>query len=76
MPKLLPFPRRTVQRLAVSVLLLTASRERLSRPEPWINRPRPSEPLGNMLQRLARKRPVAVLVLESIVADLLELDDP
>lgn len=72
MAKLIPFPARRVRRLAESVLLLADSRERLSKPKLWIDRPLPPEPLGNMLQRLARKRPAAVLVLENVVADMLK----
>lgn len=72
MPKLVLFPANAIQHAADSLLALTASRERLSKPEVWPNRPTPPEPLGNMLQRLALKRPIAVLVLENLVADLLK----
>ena len=71
MAKLIPFPARRVHRTAEIVLLLTSSREMLCGPAPWSNRPAPTEPLGNMLQRLALVRPTAVLVLENIVADIL-----
>jgi len=72
MAKLIPFPARRVRRYAERLLILSASRESLSRPEVWTQRPVPSEPLGNMLQRLALQRPAVVLVLENIVADMLD----
>jgi hypothetical protein len=76
MAKLLAFPARSVRARAKRLLRLTASRERLNKPTPWEGRPVLREPLGNMLQRLARVRPHAVLVLESIVADMLrQLED-
>lgn len=68
----IPFPARRIHSTAERLLILSASREMLSRPQVWINRPGPREPLGNMLQRLALIRPAAVLVLESVVADMLE----
>jgi hypothetical protein len=71
MAKLLPFPARSVRVRSKRLLRLTVSRERLNRPNPWEGRPIPREPLGNMLQRLARARPHAVLVLENIVAEML-----
>jgi len=74
MAKLVPFPTRRVTRFAERLLVLSASRERLSKPA-WANRPVPSEPLGNMLQRLALQRPVAVLLLENIVAEMLAMID-
>jgi len=73
MTKLIPFPARRVRRFAVWLLVLSASRERLSRPVVWARRPVPPEPLGNMLQRLALQSPALVLLLENLVADLLEL---
>lgn len=69
--KLIPFPVGHVRRIAVRLLLLSASRASLNRPEMWKNRPTPPESLGNMLQRLMLRRPVALLVLESIVAEML-----
>ncbi len=72
MSKLIPFPARRVQRFAERLLILTASCEMLSRPELWTHRPVPPEPLGNMLQRLALRRPAVVLLLENVVADMLE----
>lgn len=71
MSKLLPFPARRVQRFAERLLILSASRESLSRPALWASRPVSPEPLGNMLQRLALHRPAVVLLLESVVAELL-----
>jgi len=61
-----------MQRFAVQLLVLTASRERLSRPAVWVDRPAPPQSLGNMLQSLALKRPAAVLVLEHVVANMLD----
>lgn len=76
MTKLIRFPASGVQTFAVRLLILSASRESLSRPIHWINRPMPPELLGNMLQRLAVLRPATVLLLENIVADMLEhIDD-
>lgn len=72
MKKLIRFPARRVQRSAEKMLILSASRAQLSRPASWPDRPVPTEPLGNMLQRLALKRPAAVLLLENLVADMLE----
>jgi len=72
MTKLFVFPACRVRQTAVRLLLLSASRVTLNRPEPWINRPVPRESLGNMLQLLALRRPAAVLVLENIVADMLD----
>jgi hypothetical protein len=74
MAKVVPFPTRRVVRFAERLLVLSASRERLSKPA-WANRPVPAEPLGNMLQRLALQRPVAVLLLENIVAEMLAMID-
>lgn len=71
MPKLLPFPAHRVQHTARSLLRLTASRKQLGKTAWWRNRPDPPEPLGNMLQRLAKHRPEVVLVIESVVAELL-----
>ncbi len=69
---LIPFPARRVQRTAERLLILSASRETLSRPEAWTNRPVPPESLGNMLQTLQRRRPAAVLVFENVVAEMLD----
>jgi len=44
-----------------------ASRASLSRPAPA---PQPAS-LGNLLQHLARKRPVAVVALETLVGNML-----
>jgi hypothetical protein len=71
MPKLLPFPTRRVQSLAERLLIFGASRERLSKPIAWINRPVPPEPVGNMLQRLALLQPHTALLVENLIADLL-----
>lgn len=71
MKKLIPFPVSRVQRYAVRLLLLSASRESLNRPIRWINRPIPRESLGNMLQQLALLRPATVLLLENIVGEML-----
>jgi hypothetical protein len=71
MPKLIPFPASDVQTFAERLLILSASCDQLRKPEPWANRPAPPEALGNMLQRLALRRPLLVLVLENIVADVL-----
>jgi hypothetical protein len=73
--KLIPFPARRVQRFAARLLICSASRERLSPPLMWTDRPVPPEPLGNMLQRLALERPRVVLLLENIVADMLTTID-
>lgn len=71
MAKQIPFPARHVKKMAAWLLLCSASRESLSRPGTWANRPAPPEPLGNMLQRLVLIRPHVVLVLESVVAEAL-----
>ena len=71
MAKRLPYPARQIQQDAADALALTAIRERLSKPETWLNPPEPPERLGNMLQQLARKRPAAVVVLENLVAEML-----
>lgn len=76
MAPLLPFPAEQIRRFTKRLLILSASRESLSRPVQWTNRPVPVEPLGNMLQRLARTHPRVVLLLENIVADILAwIDD-
>lgn len=75
MAKLIPFPARRLLRTSALVLNLAASWEITNKPDTWPNRPVPPERLGNMLQRLARKRPAAVLVLENLVADMLEQID-
>lgn len=69
MAKLVPFPIRRVKQSAASVL--TLSELYATSNVDWKNRPVPPEQLGNMLQRLARTRPAAVLVLENLVAELL-----
>jgi len=71
----IPFPARRIHRTAERLLILSASRESLSRPAVWAHHP-VREPLGNMLQRLVVKRPAAVLVLEHLVADMLAQLDP
>jgi hypothetical protein len=71
MAPVLRFPARRVKTYAAWLLNSTASRDQLSKPHAWIDRPVPPEPLGNMLQRLARERPVLVLLLENIAAELL-----
>jgi len=75
MRNLLPFPARSVRARAKRLLRLTVSRERLNKPTLWADQPVPRESLGNMLQRLARLRPHAVLVLESIVVEMLRQVD-
>ncbi len=60
-----------MQHFAERLLILSASREALNTPKVWTNQPARREPLGNMLQRLALVRPVAVLVLENVVAEML-----
>jgi hypothetical protein len=72
MPKLIPFPADRVKKCADSLLICSASRETFSKPIKWADRPEPPEALGNMLQQLVRQRPAAVLLLENIVADMLE----
>lgn len=72
MPKMIPFPFQHVQQSAASLLALTASHEKLKKPQVWVHHDPPPEPLGNMLQRLALRRPVMVLLIESIVAELLK----
>lgn len=71
MPKVVPFPTRRVQQTAAYVLQLSAS-SASRKPVPWTNRPDPPETLGNMLQTLARLQPATVLVLESMVAEILQ----
>jgi len=69
---LLPFPARQVRETAIR--LLAASRgTSLSKPRPWINRPEPSEAIGNLLQRLVVLQPAAVLLIENVVADMVEM---
>jgi hypothetical protein len=70
MPNVIPFPARRVRRFAEWLLISSASHERLSKPEPWTNRPQPPEPLGNMLQRIALQHPALVLLFESVVAEV------
>ena len=71
MPPVIRFPARRVKTYAAWLLNYSASRDRLSKPHAWIDRPVPPEPLGNMLQRLALERPVLVLLLENIAAEIL-----
>jgi len=71
MPKLIPFPTRHVQRCAARLVIWSASRDPLSKPAPWSDRPMPPASLGNMLQQLAKQRPVLVLLFESVVAEIL-----
>jgi hypothetical protein len=75
MNKLIPFPTRRVQTFVDCLLISSASITTLSRPTKWGDRPVPSEPLGNMLQRLAIHRPGIVLLLENVVADILKRID-
>lgn len=72
MAKLVPFPAQRVWQTAERLLILSASPERLNAPEAWPDRPVPPKPLGNMLQHLALLRPAAVLVLENVVANMLD----
>jgi len=76
MPNLIPFPASCVRRLAARLVILTASRDTLSAPLVWRNRPAPPERLGNMLQHLARRRPVLVLLFENLIAEVLAQIDP
>jgi len=69
---LIPFPARRVRRFAERLLSLSASPDQLRKPQLWIDRPVPPEPLGSMLQRLALHRPGLVLLFENVVADMLE----
>lgn len=63
---------RRFYRTASSLLTLCDSYEkaRLSKPS-WRARPDPPESLGNLLQQIAVKRPVVVLVFESLAAEIL-----
>jgi plasmid stabilization system protein ParE len=69
MAKVLPFPsrRRPRHEAAAYVLALSTRCERSSAPP---RRPREPERLGNLLQRLTRKRPAVVFVIEKVVADI------
>lgn len=72
MPKLLPFPVQSVRQSAT--LLLAASRTlSFSKPQPWANRPEPPETIGNLLQRLVVLQPAAYLLIENVVADMVEI---
>jgi len=71
MPKLIQFRRRPIRDAALYALTLTANLER-SNGRTEIGPLDPPERLGNLLQRLTQKRPAAVHVIESIVADMLK----
>jgi hypothetical protein len=65
----IPFPAKHIEQHAASMLTLSASSEIQN--AVWIDRPVPPEALGNMLQALLHKRPVAVLLLGNLVAEML-----
>jgi hypothetical protein len=69
------FPVRRFHTTAARVLTLADSYEkaRLSKPNAWHDRPEPPESLGNLLQQIARKKPVAILVFQSLAAEILAL---
>ncbi len=72
MTKPTPFRPRRSRELAAYVLALSARFERMSKSKPW-TRPRAHpERFGNHLQRLTRERPVAVYVMENMVADVID----
>lgn len=66
------YPARRIYTTASSVLKLADSyeRQRLSNPA-WRDRPNPPESFGNLLQQIAVRKPVAVLVLQSLAAEIL-----
>jgi len=66
-----PAPRR-IYTTAASVLTLCASYEtqRLHSPA-WPDRPNPPEALGNLLQQIAARRPIALLVFQSLAVEIL-----
>lgn len=68
-PNLLRFRPRPIQRAARSLLTWSASPSRA--------KPRRSpERLGNLLQRLAHRRPALVRVVEDLVGEMLRQLDP
>lgn len=71
MNNLVPFPARRVKRTAAYLLKLSGSPALPNRPAVFVDQPHPPEALGNMLQRLAIQRPHAVLVFESLIAEML-----
>lgn len=64
MSNVIRFPARRVRRFSARLLTLSAS-SATSKPPPA------PEALGNLLQRLARERPAAVLLLQNVAADML-----
>ena len=68
---MIPFPAQRVRRTVKRLLTLSAPYDLQNRPQVWLHRPVPPEALGAMLHRLAIERPLAVLLLENIAADLL-----
>lgn len=68
MAKLIPFPASRVRRFSARLLNSSASPAPPNAPLAF---PRPPEALGNMLQRLARDRPIVVRLLENIAAEML-----
>jgi hypothetical protein len=70
MPKLLPFPAHRVRQTAET--LVAASRATLSKPHVWPDRPDPAA-IGNLLQRLIVLQPEAVLLVENVLADMVEI---
>lgn len=77
MPKLIPFPAAAVARTRRRLLMLSAPSALPKQPRVWAARPEPPEALGAMLQRLAIRRPLAVVLLANIVAEMLDaLDEP
>jgi hypothetical protein len=71
--KLIFFPGARIHESAAYTLSLTARWERLSHTKPWSHPLERPERLGNLLQVLVGKRPAAVLILELIVIDMLEI---
>ncbi len=68
MTKLLPFQVRRIRSIAECLITWTASRDHLSTPKAW---PPANEPLGNVLQRLALRRPLAAVALGMIASEML-----
>jgi hypothetical protein len=71
MPKLIPFGPRHTREAAAYVLALSRRWSRSSKTKPWLQAREP-ERLGNLLQRLAAKRPAVVFVIENLVAEMLK----
>jgi len=66
------YPARRIYTTASLVLKLADSyeRQRLSNPA-WRDRPNPPESFGNLLQQIALRKPVALLVFQSLAAEIL-----